>query len=730
MRAGRRFAAVAAAAVVVVTLTQGAASAGGSSWSASALPWSMSGPASPELVGVGCAGALCVAVGDNAGPLVATTDGGTWSASGPGIPADAETVFLRAVSCTPAVACVSVGTAYLLGGGTAAVVGTTTPSGTTLEQLPDPGEATNAQLTSVSCVASSCVGVGHEVVGGVTQPLVETLTAGVWSASSLSLAAIGPTASGALLAVSCVDATDCTAVGETTNRTPYHSFVAVLASGTWSVQLVSLPSGVTGLLDGLSCVAATCMAVGLASSARAVVDTLTGGSSSFVTLPLPTGVTYETLDAVSCSAAGACSSVGYARGSQPDGVEATFDGSWSQSLLVPSGAGPIDLQGVTCAAGTCIAAGLSVSETGSFAVLASSTGGGPLSLIPLTVTGAPIAKLDGVACPTSASCVAVGDGERYRTGDVAIVERRAGSGWVESEPAPPSGAVSAALSGISCPAAGTCWAAGSYLDARGDSWPYADQLVHGTWRAATLPRLKLSTGASVDAISCATSTSCTAVGSSEGRGLAQPYAATLSHGTWRLVPTAKFGSKDEGAFFSGVSCWRASQCVAVGWACSGASRCLWTAGTAQPSAGLAGPTRRSRCRRAVSAPGNSSPRCRAPRRHPARSWARTAPARSWRWLRAVPRGGRTCRSRRSARASWVSWSRSSCTSATCTAVGEFGLDTYAATRTGTMWVKSAVSIAATLSLPGLFGVSCVAIACVAVGSVNEGVSMSRCVGSG
>jgi hypothetical protein len=154
--------------------------------------------------------------------------------------------------------------------------------------------------------------------------------------------------------------------GYTSENGHFQALAEILSGGTWTAVQVPLPadavpstatSSVTAGLNGVTCLAVgSCVAVGqyMDHSGGAVfVDTLSGGTWTPATVPLPAGAsaaqktaaglgpTY--LDSVACQAAGHCVAAGpYVAGSNVvDGAIDTLSGAtWTAAVApLPPGAG-------------------------------------------------------------------------------------------------------------------------------------------------------------------------------------------------------------------------------------------------------------------------------------------------------------------------------------------------------------------------------------------------------
>jgi len=178
---------------------------------------------------------------------------------------------------------------------------------------------------------------------------------------------------------------------------------------------------------------------------------------------------------------------------------------------------------------------------------------------------------DGVACPTSLVCVAVGAREVDRKGPsgdleggsfTAIAARSidGGMSWVPLSLA----GVSAVLDSVSCGSATRCVAAGATQALVDGSWSPAHAVVvtfsgATAQRTATLPAGALALGA----VSCTSATSCVAVGGSRVPGSVSLRPQVLvSHdggSHWAAAPLPIVSGEVQG-----VACRGSSTCVAVG----------------------------------------------------------------------------------------------------------------------------------------------------------------------
>ncbi len=532
------------AGAIVVTPAAGATLSPAST--SEALAWRDPGPVDVDLFSVSCPDGACLALGSyetNADPddttyayvMEARSASGAWTS----VPFPAGLAEPIAVSCTAPETCVLIGT------GTGGVLAFTQSGATwTSTVLTAPVGWSVDDVTSISCVAQSCQAVGalsnestHDI-----DPAVWTLSGGTWTVTVLP----SPASSFyGLTGISCVDASDCTAIGLDVVSTK-SLIVAVDAGGTWTTNVVALPSTYGTQLLGvpsISCWAAgSCEGVAAGSSAIALA--VSGTGLTFSSLPPVDGKSVVTLASIDCTAAASCLAVGLT--GQFLMVTATLSGSsWTTSQLVEPGSNAF-LSALSCwAAGQCVAVGEADLAYGL------SLDGTTWSVDTPIVGGPPQAGLTSVSCPASAFCVAVG--QFYDdTGDSrAVMETWNGARWSATTP-PASAGQPPWLSDVSCPQVGRCVAVGGGL---------LDTLAGGAWTPTAVAPTTGASSPNVSSVSCTSAASCVAVGWETRAGKLAPLVEVLATGTWHASVAPIHAST-----LGSISCWAALRCVALGQA--------------------------------------------------------------------------------------------------------------------------------------------------------------------
>jgi hypothetical protein len=246
-----------------------------------------------------------------------------------------------------------------------------------------------------------------------------------------------------LRSVSCPSSSSCNAVGVNVTQTAFGPLAEHWNGKVWSiVPTATLSSNPKTLalaeFIGVSCAnPSSCMAVGtyttLTTSTRSIssqplIEQWNGTSWSNVAAPRPAHDSFAGLIGVSCPVPANCTAVGL-----------------QQPTII--------------AASTALAA----HWDGTRWTIAS---------LP-KLAGATQSALSGIACRSAYSCYAVGSVDT-KSGTHTLVEHSNGATWAHVTTPSPSGTTDASLNGIACPSASTCIAVGSY-GANGGSFTLAER---------------------------------------------------------------------------------------------------------------------------------------------------------------------------------------------------------------------------------------------------------------
>jgi hypothetical protein len=232
---------------------------------------------------------------------------------------------------------------------------------------------------------------------------------------------------------------------------------------------------------------------------------------------------------------------------------------------MPVGAQHVVLQAVSCAEATaCMGVGYSEESTPGLTPLAEIWNGSRWSLSG-AVIASPGSDLLGVSCPLAGWCAAVGSNSQE-----VFAETWNGTVWTKYTIAAPSGHQSFNLLGVSCTSPNHCLAVGYYVDDTGYGKTLVEEWNGSTWTegSAVDPNPR---GAPYDAtselyaISCASSTSCVAVGEYEDEpdDTDPALAESWNGSTWTVDSTPTILHAFQ-TYLNSVSCWAPGSCTAVG----------------------------------------------------------------------------------------------------------------------------------------------------------------------
>jgi hypothetical protein len=519
------------------------------------------------LNAVACAGAsACTAVGsyvERSGAtkaLAESWNGSSWSLATPTSPGRSSQLF--GVACPEAEGCIAVGDFVEASGVTKSLAERhlfleVWETQTTV----DPAGATRASLKAVDCpLRSSCIAVGaYTESGGVTNALAENWNGTAWSTQT----AVNGTGarSNTLYAVSCTEASACSAVGS------YETEVLTLHPAEawngreWTLQASTNQAGSrANIFTSVSCSASTeCRAGGsytkIIGSASAAYRVASGRwSADNVPRPSNTLVDVSCVSATECAAAGSEEKLGSGRVTAR--VERWNGREWRREELPLPREGSHQLEAISCVtASFCVAVGLLNSPTGIGLIEKWNGSAWTIESFPVPA-GTTSTRFGGVSCTSVSACAAFGE---YRTREAQgfIAERWNGREWTMDLIPTPVEATGVEPLSIGCTLEGFCVAVGHYAIS-GGSVEFIAQSEGGEW---TEPRLPSSETRHLEDVACASSRSCFAVGYDGERSLIERWNGT----EW----IGEVGPRAEGVRLQAVSCTSATACMATG---AGSSR--------------------------------------------------------------------------------------------------------------------------------------------------------------
>jgi hypothetical protein len=338
------------------------------------------------------------------------------------------------------------------------------------------------------------------------------------------------------------------------------------ALGTsWSVQAVSWPKLAVGQLDAVSCSApGACMAVGFSprgtsgGAQRLLAERWDGSSWVSEATPEPAGASSDVLKAVSCTSASACEAVGSfidATG-LPRGMVEQWNGSaWRLRRTLSE---DTSLDGVSCRpSGLCMAVGGRLIERWSGSRWSTSQAPAGSSLMAVSCTGPQACS--GVGSRRSRALAGHWNGKRW-------LWQLAPKHFAGDYGAP--GLTASVFTGVACSSARACTAVGSAITHCGicqSGVPPAHASLAERWNGRRW-MLQYASAFVVGksawvAVSCPASNWCMAVGlDKEGRASSYQWNGSR----WTGYPLTRSGSTALHTRFVGLSCASMSSCHAIG----------------------------------------------------------------------------------------------------------------------------------------------------------------------
>jgi len=284
----------------------------------------------------------------------------------------------------------------------------------------------------VTCVsASNCWAVGYAVsfnsISGYSdQTLVERWDGTSWAiVTSPNPPGTGPSI---LYGVTCVSASDCWAVGYSSNVIHYQTLIERWDGTSWAIvtSANTLPTQ-DNILYGVTCVSALdCWAIGYYSNGsvyQTLVERWNGSSWAVITSPNTSATQNDVLYGVTCASASDCWAVGYYHnGSNYQTLTEHWNGTSWTIVTSPNTSATQDnvFLGVTCvSASDCWAVGESYNGT-AVRTLTEHWDGTSWAIVTSPNTSATQNNvLSSVTCVSASECWAVGS---YRNGRTLIEE--------------------------------------------------------------------------------------------------------------------------------------------------------------------------------------------------------------------------------------------------------------------------------------------------------------------
>jgi hypothetical protein len=173
-------------------------------------------------------------------------------------------------------------------------------------------------------------------------------------------------------------------------------------------------------------------------------------------------------------------------------------------------------------------------------------------------TGAPNNRLTGVSCTSSTFCFATAY-EIYNGISYAYGESWNGSTWTIQSGIEPNAGIQ--FAGVSCASATSCTAVGSLTETNGNVVTLAEYWNGTKWARQTTPNATGAPNNRLTGVSCTSSTFCFATAYEIYNGISYAYGESWNGSTWTIQSGIE---PNAGIQFAGVSCASATSCTAVG----------------------------------------------------------------------------------------------------------------------------------------------------------------------
>jgi hypothetical protein len=459
-------------------------------------------------------------------------------------------------------------------------------AGTTWTVQESPSAAlSGGQLEAVSCSSPrACTAVGkHLDTSGITLTLAERWNGSAWRQQPTPSIAADTTPSVApeLLGVSCPARRFCAAVGSFQEPFEQVSLAETWNGFRWTREPFKAPADSDGA--GLTQVSCTwsrfCEAVGSyfdEDNGQTTPLAAEWNGTSWTAQPTPSLTTTAGFTAVSCTSPKSCEAWGGGNAGNPGPEVAEYwNGTSWQLQTVPSDAAAVD--SVSCTSATfCEAVATGTASTPSVAYNWNGSQWSAQTL-PSSVGSA---GLNGVSCTSPRFCETVGvanvDGNY-----VGVTAVWNGSGWTAQTSPDPAGDAYVTLNAVSCASASSCEAAGEdqVVVTANDPMAFAEAWNGSSWALQHAAAPPGATDNYLTSVSCPSASFCMAVGNRQDSAGGEANLAEIWNGTsWVLSATPDLAGQSGTTAYSqlsSVSCVSASFCEAVGTGPNGPDAALW-----------------------------------------------------------------------------------------------------------------------------------------------------------
>ncbi len=183
---------------------------------------------------------------------------------------------------------------------------------------------------------------------------------------------------------------------------------------------------------------------------------------------------------------------------------------------------------------------------------------------PVPSPGAFYSALEGVSCPSANSCTAVGFFTTIDGTTRTLAERFDGTHWSIQQTLNPPTALTSGLNAVTCASRASCTAVGTFTRPDGTEQPLAEHYDGTRWSITPTPAPAGALSSALLGVACASPNGCIATGVS--RRARHPESTLVEHFDgrgWSIQPTPNPSGRTASRL-TGVSCASSRSCSAVG----------------------------------------------------------------------------------------------------------------------------------------------------------------------
>jgi len=174
--------------------------------------------------------------------------------------------------------------------------------------------------------------------------------------------------------------------------------------------------------------------------------------------------------------------------------------------------------------------------------------------------------LSGVSCASTTWCAAVGLYKNTAGTYLSLAEDWNGTKWSIQSTPEPSGTLNSGFDAVSCTSSSACTAVGEYETSASALLPFADRWNGTEWKVQSLPSPAGAKETYTTGVSCTSSIACTMVGTyKSSTNVYLPYAASWNGSEWKLQSMPIATGATSTRMHGGVSCTSTTVCTAAGY---------------------------------------------------------------------------------------------------------------------------------------------------------------------